>query len=253
MKAEERHRLHTNLLRSQMDKLWEGTKTSGGMVWGLLLVVVAVVIVYWWLTTNNARRISDQWASYWESRIPPGRLDFTPKSDLTKWADAYKGSTADVAARLTLADSLYEKGYVTLFSKSPKEAQKLFEDAAGVYESLSKMTPSRDVGLRCLVGAARCRESLGEVDAAKESYKQAITRYAAEMVAADGTEHPLIVESKSRLESLEHGEGLAFYNKAEGREAWPARLPKSERTTTKPSLPDAPPFGEGDLQPPSKP
>lgn len=237
MKAEKRHQLQTNYLADQMGKIWQGSKSSSGLIWGVLLLIVLVGFFYWWQTGVNANRISATWISWWDSRSSPLGVEFMPPLELERAANAFRGSAADNAARLTLADQLYEKGYQTTFRESASAATKDFEEAFKVYHELSTTANTRDVSLRALIGAARCKESMGEVDEAKKLYQQVVDRYAADLVGPNGVVHPLVADAQQRLASFEKGDALAFYSDV-GRKPWPQRLPKTEKTFTGP-------FGEG--------
>lgn len=244
MKAGQRHQLQTNYLADQMGKLWQGSKSSSGMLWGVLLLVVALGIAYWWWTANSANRISIDWQTWWNDRSSPLAIQFMPDDELAKIADHYRSTAADHAAQLTLADQLYEKGYQTTFSESALAAAKHFEKASAIYEALAPVASTQEVALRALVGAARCQESLGEVDQARAFYQKVVDRYAAELKGPNGVVHPLVADAQQRVAALgTKGDGLAFYRDVEGVKPWPLRLPKTSKT-------NLPPFGEMPPPPP---
>lgn len=260
MKAEQRHQLQTNYLADTMGKLWKGSKSSSsGMLWGVLLVIVAVGVFYWWQTGRAANIVSATWINWWDHRSSPMAIDYMPDTELEKMAGQFKGSAADNAARLTLADQLYEKGYQTTFKESAPVAAKQFEQAFGVYESLAAAASSREVGLRALVGAARCQESLGDIEKAKSWYQKAVQRYGEDLKGPSGIVHPLVAEAQERIKSFEGGAGKSFYAAATDRKKWPERVENTKKTPVgpfgeMPPVPDGSPLpGAGPPPPPTFP
>lgn len=232
MKAEQRHQLQQNDLAAGMGKLVQSAQGSGSMLLGVGLLLVALFLAYWWWTSNTANRISQTWINWWEDRSSGAILEFMPEAELKKIADQARGTIADQAAQLTLADQLYEKAYKTMFRDSASSAVPLFEEAYAVYEPLSRTASSREVALRALIGAARCKESAGDLPKAVETYQAVVDRYGSLFQGPSGEEHPLVAEARRRLKALQSGDGFAFYNGTEGRQAWPQRLPKSEKTSS---------------------
>jgi|GEM_PF-5613713 len=252
MKAEQRHQLHKNALASGMNKLVQESKSSASMVIGVLVLIVAVILAYWWWTSNASNIVSQTWINWWDSRSSPMAIEFMPDTELKKIAEQARGSAADSAAQLTLADQLYEKGYQTTFKDSASAAVKHFEEAYNVYDALSKSASSREIALRALIGAARCQESMGDITRAAEVYQRIVDRYGSTLKGPNGAVHPLVADAQERLESLRKGDGLAFYGEAENRKPWPLRLPRTNKAGTTPmgEVPPPPPAGQGDAPPP---
>lgn len=242
MKAEQRHQLQQNELAAGVGKLVQSAQGSGSLLLGVALLLLAVLLAYWWWTTNTANRISQTWINWWESRGSGAVLEFMPEAELRKIAEQARGSVADQAAQLTFADQLYEKGYQTLLRESANAAARYFEEAFAVYEPLSRSASSREVGLRALIGAARAKETLGELPKAVELYQAVVDRYATLLQSPDGSDHPLVAEARERLASLTSGDGLAFYGGGDGRQPWPQRLPKSEKTSGSATPGELPPL-----------
>jgi len=229
MKAEERHQLQRNDLAAGMGRLVESAQGSGGLLLGMGLLLAAVVLAYWWWTANTANRVTQTWINWWESRGPAAAVEFIPDAELKKVADQARGSVADQAAQLTLADQLYEKGYLTLFKESASAAARYFEEAGRVYEALASTAGTRELALRAAMGAARCKESLGQAAEAIRLYRGVVERYSS-LVGPGGLEHPLVAEARQRLAALEGPEGQAFYLGGSGRLPWPQRLPDSDKS-----------------------
>lgn len=250
MKAEHRHQLQQNDLAAGMGKLVQSAQGSGSMLLGVGLLVVAVILAYWWWSTNTANRISQTWINWWEDRSAGAILEFMPEAELKKVADQARGTVADQAAQLTLADQLYEKAYKTMFRDSAQAAMQIFEEAYEVYEPLSRSASSREVALRALMGAGRSKESLGDLPKALEVYQTVVDRYGLMLQAPDGKEHPLVAEARVRLKALQDGDGVAFYGGGEGRQPWPQRLPKAEKTNPTTPRGELPPLPGSNLDSP---
>lgn len=247
MKAEERHRLQQNALRTGLNKLATETKSASSTFWGVLLLVVVVVVCYFWWTHNTSRAISASWVHYWESRSAAERLDFTPTDELEKTMNNFSTKSPAQVAKLTFADEMYEKGFQTMFRKSPADAASNFTEAGKVYEELATAggVPV-DVTARALLGAGVCQESMGDVERAKHFYNELLDRYGGDK-SSEST-RPSVVEARRRKQELESKDGMAFYGSGQDRAAWPKRLPAVNRSTKPPekpageALPDVPPL-----------
>jgi tetratricopeptide (TPR) repeat protein len=232
MKADHRKELHTNALADHLGKFVTKAKSGSGMIWGGLLLIIALGVAWWWWTGSSANRATDAWTTWWYNRDTAADLE-NPSV-----ANRLKGTSADKAAKLALADHHYEDGYNDLFRKDPKRAQKKFEDAFKVYEELSKASADPELGVRALLGAAKCQESLGEVDRAVYYYDETVAKFDKTLRTASGQQHPLVAEAEKRAAELRDGAAIAFYGGKNGK-GWPDRLPTIGQEPPKPT-PDAP-------------
>jgi hypothetical protein len=234
MKAQQRHELHQNALATYLGKSYEKAKSGSSVLWGGLLLVVAIAIAYWWWTAVAADRATDAWTSYYNNRDSVDGLE--------QMAPRLKGSAAEKAAQLTMADQLYDDGYRQLFQKSPKSAMEKFNKAFTIYEELSQKAGTTEIGLRATIGAAKCQESIGEVARAIYFYEDVVTRFDKTFRSPTGEQqqHPLVADAQRRAKLLKDSDGLAFYG--EGGRRWPNRLPTIEH-----EVPKAPPIPSGAL------
>ena len=222
MKAEHRKELHTNLLRSQLGKLVGTTKNSSRTFWFILLGLVMLGVLYWWWTTSAANRITVAWMDYWFSRN-----EFLGPTALERVQIDHKGTAAARAARLTLADELYEQAFRSISAKTREKAvSDPFVQAQKLYEEVQQQAGnSTDLALRATLGIAKCEESRGELQKAVSHYQEVVDKFDKPTRAADGMQHPLVAEAARRKERLAaQSAGALFYK------GWPERLPRVEPT-----------------------
>src|SRR5262245_14802023 len=167
MKAEHRKELHTNLLKDQLGKLVDKTKSSSRTFWGVLVALIFLGVLYWWWTTRAANRITVAWMDYWHSRG-----DGFGVGALEQMESSHKGTAAARAARLTLADELYERGFQSISAKNrDKPIADPFVEAQKLYEEVQQQAGnSTDLALRAALGIAKCEESRGDLQRATTYY-----------------------------------------------------------------------------------
>ncbi len=174
MKAEERKALEQNSLVHGLEEAYEGVKkgpSSAVFYWVGGIVAVALVVGLFWYFTGAAEAIaSARWAALANVAFPGQLEDLLSKSD---WKDTPQGRLARFKqARLDLAQGLRELGI------DKKAALKLIETAAGEYEALMKASGRVPVlQQEAIWGAAKARETLGEIDKAKEHYQRLVKDY----------------------------------------------------------------------------
>jgi tetratricopeptide (TPR) repeat protein len=226
MKAEHRKELHTNVLADSLGRFVDKAKSGSGLIWGGLIVLVALGVAWWWWTASSANRASDAWAAYWNNR--------DSVTDIESISGRLKGTAAEKAAKLALADQLYKSGYHALFDKTPKEAQASFSKAFEVYDELAQASVAPEIGVRAVLGAAKCQESLGELERAIYFYDEAVSRFDKPLRNPSGEQHPLVAEAERRAKELREGTAVAFYRGKNGEKPWPYRLPLIETEATGP-------------------
>lgn len=221
MKAEHRKELHTNLLKDQLGKLVGKTKSSSRTFWGVLAALILLCVLYWWWTTRAANRITVAWMDYWYSRG-----DGLGVGALEQMESSHKGTAAARAARLALADELYERGFQSISAKTRDKAiSDPFVQAQKLYEEIQQQSGnSTDLALRAAIGVAKCEESRGDLQKAISHYQEVVDKFDKSTRAADGMQHPLVAEAAKRKQRLSGQGGAAplFYK------GWPDRLPKVE-------------------------
>lgn len=174
MKAEERKSLEQNSLVQGLEEAYEGIKkgpSSTFLYWAIGIVAVLLVLgLFRYFMMSSETITSNRWASLSQAVFAPQVEALAAKSE---WQDTPQGRLARFKeARLEMSTGLRELGI------NPKSGQEHLLNAAGHYEALIKA--SARVPLlhqEALWGAARARESLGELDKAREHYQKLVKEY----------------------------------------------------------------------------
>ncbi len=175
MKAEHRKELQTNVLADRLGKAFHGMKEgpSRGTVLTVGAVALAALLIFlwWYFWTTSRDAASARWVQ-WDGLTSPAALesfaqikdsDARPMTQLARFQ----------LARLSLLEGLRELG-----TPRRKEAQESIRKAAKLYEELA--TESADSPLlaqEALLGAGKANESLGEIDRAKDYYRQLVDKH----------------------------------------------------------------------------
>jgi hypothetical protein len=223
MKAEHRKELHTNLLADRLGRLLqslrEGTwwkvhpSTKAWIITAAVVAVVALVVGWRFYSSSAKKSTSAEWAQI---------DDATSLVDLEKIAELEPKGTATRAARFQIARIYLRRGMEHFVSMTPNARQDALSDlekAAGHYAALAdqaKDTPLLEQ--EALLGVAKAKEALNELDAAREAYQKLASKYAQ---SVNGK------EAARRLEKLEKEKAqlAAFYNKLDDLAKPPAPPP----------------------------
>jgi tetratricopeptide (TPR) repeat protein len=189
MKAEHRKESPAHAVRQRVGRLLNDLKarpsTSSLIFWLVLLLVVVLVAGWYVISRQEKERASTRWLKYDES---------TTVEDLEALARDHPGTTAATAARFEQARLLLRQGldkYAASEEKERAEAQDKLKKAADLYEQLAKEASAYPLLVQeAFRGAAKARESLGDLDGALKDYEQLasakpeteVTRAAAEAV-----------------------------------------------------------------------
>jgi hypothetical protein len=185
MKAEERKALEQNSLVEGLEKAYEGVRKGPSkttLYW--LCGIGAVALVIWlfvWFRNSAETQASQRWLEL-DSVAFPGQLDeLLQKGELK---DTPQGRLARFKeARMTLADGLR-----TLGDDRKKALQKI-RAATEEYEKLLKSSGRVPVlQQEALWGAAKGRESLGEIEDAKKHYNKLVAEFESSYLGKDAAE-----------------------------------------------------------------
>jgi tetratricopeptide (TPR) repeat protein len=179
MKAEHRKELHTNVLADRLGKLLQGFREGFGrpsntalLVWGGIFV--AIVLLIGWKVYSNARTRSK--SAEWRQLDEASNF-----GDLEKIAGENPGSSPARIVRYQMARVHLRRGMENFCSSSLDGHENALEDlnqAATLYGELSNEVKDNPVLIQeALLGVAKAKEALGELDAALAAYEQLAERY----------------------------------------------------------------------------
>jgi hypothetical protein len=200
MKAEHRKELETNALADRIgyfvEGLRQGPSRTTAIYGSIAVAAVLLFVVYRLVAANAAATDSSRWLR-WDG--------IDNREELTK----FLGETGDTEqgrlARFELARLDLVDGLAALDSVTKAEAIKKIRSAADAYEKLAGESGSTPQLVReALLNAAKARESLGELDQAKQLYgklareypQTLVGKYAAEQAKALETPGPETEELK---------------------------------------------------------
>jgi hypothetical protein len=205
MKAEHRKELHTNALASGMSRVVEGLKTRPNnrslTILAFALLAIALLLGWRYYSNRSALQRSALWLKLDEAQ---------DTRDLKKLADDNQGTMQARVARFQLARVNLSWGLERLCSSLEREeALKKIKEAGQDYEQLAK--ESRQVPLlaqEALMGAAKARESLGDLNGALDFYKQLTETYPRSALGKEAAQQAERVQQRQ-------AQMQGFYNKLE--------------------------------------
>jgi tetratricopeptide (TPR) repeat protein len=189
MKAEERKELKTNALAYALthvtDLFHKGPSRNTLTIGAGILVAVAVIALGWYFFDKHAaQERSKTWTQVEES---DGNLPYAASMDdvdavlekLAKDAKEHAGSNAGRTLNFKRARLLYAIGFERFGSDTDHaKAVKQIEEARDLY---AKLAPESDdtpiLQQEALLGVARARETLGDLDQALSDYKKVATKF----------------------------------------------------------------------------
>jgi hypothetical protein len=168
MKAQHRKELQTNALADRMGRMIEAVKAGPSqatmMVMGGIVVLGAALFFGWrYYSRVSLQNRSTLWLQIEEATELP---------ELEKIATANPNTVAGKVARLQWARTLYREGIEKLYSATDRDkAKQNVEQARSLFDQLTKDLSDNPVMMQeALMGAAKARESLGDVDGATSAY-----------------------------------------------------------------------------------
>jgi tetratricopeptide (TPR) repeat protein len=190
MKAEHRHELKTNALADTLGRALHGIKTGPSrhsMLIGIVAVVVAVIAVtgfFIWKGQREAR------SALWEKfDATEGTLDNANNGDevqaaLNKFKDLADQNPRTVpggAAQFDRARVLLRQGLERLYSADRDKALADVKEARDIYAKLAAESFIKDahplLGEEAMMAVAKADESLGELEKARDGYKNVVKTY----------------------------------------------------------------------------
>jgi hypothetical protein len=171
MKAEHRKELHTNALADHLGKwmqaLKTGPKPTSLIVWVFVLLGIGLIVGWTWYAHKSSEERSQLWLKF---------DDATSLGDLELLAEKHAGTRVAMLSRYQEARIKLREGMKDLcatFEKTRNDARDKVKEAGDLYEALAREARGTPVLYQeALLGVASARESLGDVPAAIEYYKQ---------------------------------------------------------------------------------
>lgn len=172
MKSERRHELEQNLLAQWLTKVIAATKPYVNAILTGILVVVLVVLVISYVTQRSDAQSTKAWDSYFAAISDQGAT----VSELEKVAKDHQGTTAGMWALLTAADLQLNSGCGLLFTNKASANLDL-RHALDSYLALQGQSQDDEVRERAVLGEARAREAMGDLDKAQERYQYLVKQW----------------------------------------------------------------------------
>jgi hypothetical protein len=191
MKAEHRKELETNVLAHQFERVYEGLKQGPSRTTlfyvGAAALVVLVLVLFRYFTSSSESANSDRWTKLDEVVFPQQLERLLDESDMKNTPQGRLARFKE--ARFKLSEGMRDLGI------NRDVALKRVEEATEIYDELRR-TRGRAPLLHqeSLSGAARGNETLGELDKARDLYKQLADEYPATVLGKD---------AKKQLERLD--------------------------------------------------
>jgi tetratricopeptide (TPR) repeat protein len=170
MKAQHRKELQTNVLADRIGRLIESVKagpsqTTMMVITGIIVLGTAVFFGWRYYSNVSKQNRSELWLKVEEA---------TDLQKLEKIANENPNTVAGKVARLQWARTLYRQGIEKLYSVSDRDtAKQNLEEARKLYDQVAKELSDNPVMTQeALMGSAKARESLGDVDGATTAYEK---------------------------------------------------------------------------------
>ncbi|HEV3237300.1 MAG TPA: tetratricopeptide repeat protein [Gemmataceae bacterium] len=169
MKAQHRKELQTNVLADRMGRIIQSAKAGPNqtmlIIGGAVLVILAVILGWLYYSKVSSQNRSSLWLKVEEA---------SDLEDLEKIAKENPNTVPGRVARLQWARTLYRQGIEKLYSVTDRDkAKESLEKARDLYDQLAKeLTDSPVMIQEAMMGSAKARESLGEIDGAASAYEK---------------------------------------------------------------------------------
>jgi hypothetical protein len=215
MKAEHRKELQTNVLADRLGHFMQSMKEGPSR--GTVLLIAAVVLIiglgYTWrfLSRSSEKSDSERWVKWNEVTTPAELQGLLDNKDLEGTQQARLARF--LAARKNLLEGTRD---LAQEGKEHDDAVKNIREAAEQYEKLAGEVSDRPVLVQeALAGAARGRESLGEIDNARRLYERLAKEYPESYLGKDARKQLDRLDNKANSKDLE--DLRSRYNTSSGR------------------------------------
>jgi hypothetical protein len=190
MKSERRHELQHNELADWLFRTGEQAKPYQNLILaGVVIVVVGVMVSWWWVRTST-QRTAQAWTELGTA------LNSNSPDLLSAVADEYPNTSVGDTAAALLGDVRLFEGCDRRFS-SLTIAQKDLKNASESYSKIRENSRSDSLRERATYGLARVKETLGDLEAATQLYKEILTSW---------PHGPYAPAAKQRLQDFERPE-----------------------------------------------
>jgi hypothetical protein len=185
MKAQHRKELQTNALAERVNRMVEAAKAGPNrtmmMVAGFIVLAIALYAGWRYYSNSTAEKRSALW------------LEVDEATTLDALEDIIKQNPNTVpgqVARLEQARLLYRQGIEKLYSATDRgKAKEDLGKAQELYDQIAKESNNPPVMIQeAMMGSAKARESLGDVDDAISSYEKLAKAYPNSALGKDAGE-----------------------------------------------------------------
>ncbi len=195
MKSERRHELEQNLLAQWLTKAVATTKPYANAILAAILAVVLVWLVISYLGQRSEAQSTKAWDDYFAALSEQSAT----VPDLEKVAKEHQGTVAGTWALLTAADLQLNSGCSLLFTNKASANLEL-RHALDNYLRLQEQSGADEVRRRAILGEARAREALGDLDRAQERYEHLLKQWPKGVDAAVARKRLADIQNQSTKE-----------------------------------------------------
>jgi hypothetical protein len=193
MKTQRRHELETNTLARELGRWIDRARPFTRSVVGVLVAACVVVAVAALLRRQSTTTETAAWNAYFQA-TEGGRPQLDELLSLTT---SYQGTSVEPWAELAWADAQLQIGSRILF-RDKAEGQRRLNEAIDEYRKLIQSDTHEIVRQRGLFGLARAHECLGQIDEARNRYREVTG--------------PLAEAARQRVGLLEQQSSEQFYD-----------------------------------------
>ncbi|MFL5245442.1 MAG: tetratricopeptide repeat protein [Gemmataceae bacterium] len=174
MKAQHRKELQTNALADRVNRMVEAAKAGPGrttwVVAGVVVLALALYAGWRYYSDSAADKRTTLWLEVDEATTPEALDEIIQKSS---------NSIPGQVARLEQARLSYRQGIERLYSATDRgKAKADLQKAQELYDQVARESSNPPVMIQeALMGSAKARESLGEVDDAVAAYEKLAKDY----------------------------------------------------------------------------
>jgi hypothetical protein len=184
MKAQHRHELEANVLAGWLEDKLEQIKPYTQAIIGAVIALFVVFGVWYYLRhmdTSAEQAASDQLVAALNDRLDPLKA-------LQDTIETHPGTQQAVLARLLRGEELLRSGSEQLYTNKA-EGKKNLTNAAAEFREVEQSANDTMIKAWALHGMARAKESLGELDRAREDYERLIKDFPGSALKDDAQRH----------------------------------------------------------------
>jgi tetratricopeptide (TPR) repeat protein len=171
MKSKRRHELQQNQLADWMARRVDQVRPYSGAMAAAMVLLAGGVFLFWLIGGWSQRQATAAWDNYFGALRKASALE-----DLQSIAETYDGSNAAMFSRLRLATYHQGQGLEQRFI-DPDQSRQHLRTAAEQFTQVLSGVEAPTIRQFAMYQLARCYESLGQLDQARQQYGQLVEAY----------------------------------------------------------------------------